>query len=747
MDRFGARPVDAARPGRVRSLISLLAVAAGIAVACVPAPALFGVAAADALVSWWETMPRSLTQDVPERSVLLDANGKRFATFYEQDRVVVAPEDISSTMKKMIVATEDKRFYEHNGVDVKGLVRAAVASAAGGGVQGGSGITQQYVKNLLVARAADAEQAASATAQTVTRKIAEVMAALSLERNLSKEEILTGYLNTVYFGDGAYGVESAAKRFFGSHASELTVSQSALLAGLVNSPGALNPFTNPAGAKQRRNQVLQAAAANNVITAAQLTRLRKTPLRLTRTPTPNGCGESRYPFYCAMVRQRISSDPAFGPSEQARAELLRRGGLTVRTALEPKVQNAVDRVAAKAMDRFAGPAVGIAVVQPGTGRVAAVGTNRGYGTRRGETELVYATSVGFQSGSTFKPFTAAAAIEAGVEPTRTFYAGSNYTPPGRSSPPGGFRNNEGADGGTYDMAGALRHSVNTWFVKLEDQVGVREVAKTAHAMGMVNLPLAGERGITENDASLTLGTFAASPLEVANSYATIAAHGNACPASPILSARSPSGELASPPACRQAVRPSTADTVAHMLEGVIYRKSDPGRTGRAAAFGRPAGGKTGTADSTSSVWFAGFTPQYATAVWIGDPRGGFAHPLETIRVFGQTYSPVYGGGGPAAIWREVMSGIHRGLPVEDLPRGGGDAYVNVVKIMPDVRGLDPAQAVAVLARAGIRGYVEEAAAVDGGGVPEGRVAATTPKPGDAFGPAVRQPAAKLVLAR
>jgi membrane peptidoglycan carboxypeptidase len=311
-------------------------------------------------------------------------------------------------------------------------------------------------------------------------------------------------------------------------------------------------------------------------------------------------------------------------------------------------------------------------------------------------------------------------------------AGPVYIPADRKYPEGGFKNFGNGPGGTYDMAGAFRHSVNTWFVELEDRVGVRRVANLAHDMGLTSLPLEGENAITEKDAALTLGVYEASPLQVASAYATFAAQGMACRPIGITNITGPQGKSVQPPSadCRQVLRPSTANTITAMLTSVVDG-SDEGRTGKLASLGgRPVAGKTGSTNDYGAAWFAGYTPQYATAVWVGDPRGPQFNMQSAVSAYGGsvTFAPVFGGSIPAMIFQDVMSDIHEGLPVLDFPPAGGASALGSSLVTPDVRGLTAEQALGVLRRYGLEAVVRtsEESVV---GLPPGRVVRTVPAPG------------------
>lgn len=723
-------------PGKTRTALqALLGVLIFAATVSLPA---VGVATVgwNSLTSMWDEVPLSLPEDMklPQRSFLYDKNGKRIAVFYTQDRLPVESDAIPNTVRHALIATEDSTFYSHRGFDPKAVLRAFVKSAQGES-QGGSGITQQYVKNLLVATADTRKEVNTATEHTLARKASELKTAMALEATYTKEEILTGYLNTVYFGNGAYGIGSASKRYFNKTPGELTLSEAALLIGAVNSPNEYDPTLNEEASVQRRNHVLGRMLSEHYITQTEYDQAVAEKVKLDVTQPETGCGNSRFPLYCAWVQETLRGNRDLGATEQARAETLRRGGLHIYTNLDPSLQRKTDRILRGGLPNRVGPAAATAIVVPGTGEVPAISMSRPYGTKKGQTSIILPTVPAFQQGSTFKPYTAVAAIESGVSPSFSFYAGDTYTPTQGDFPEGGFHNNADGPGGTYTMAGALRHSVNTWFVALEDKVGVVPVAETAHRLGLTSLPVG---KLTGKEMSLTLGTYEVSPLEVANTYATIAAGGKYCVPSGVNHIDDRFGQEISHPTgeCTQVVRPSTANTVAKMLEGVIYDTSDPGRTGKSAAIGRPAGGKTGTTDTTAAVWFAGFTPNYASAVWMGDPRGGFKYPLNSLWAFGEYYSPVFGGGAPAEAWRRIMMSAHDGVPKRSLRRAGGESSVGVTYQMPDVRGLLPSAAERMLREAGFSPVAVETSANNdpASAIPPGAVWGSSPEPGKVIQP-------------
>lgn len=697
-------------------------------------PVVLSYTAARTTLDTWYELPTELevVETLPQHSVILAADGSVIATFYGQNRIPVKIDDVAEVFIEAILATEDSRFFEHRGVDWQAMVRATVNNARGGGVQGGSGITQQYVKNLLILNAKTPEELRQARENTIERKLREARLSMSLEEELSKEQILEGYLNAVYFGDGAYGIGAAAKHYFNKAAANLTLGEATLLAGIINAPTAYNPVDNLERARDRREHVLGRMVAEGYISSREARKTSKEPIRLDLVYPPNGCYASPYPLYCQWIRQTLENDPVFGETPEQRQDLLHRGGLTIYTALQPSVQDDATAAAQAALSGKSRVATALAVVQPGTGKVLALATNKKFGAKAGRTELLLPVLPAYQHGSTFKPFTAAAAIEAGLDPKTTIKSGPVYIPQNRNHPEGGFKNFGNGSGGTYDMAGALRHSVNTWFVELEDQIGVRRVAQLAYDMGLTSLPMTGDRAITEKDAALTLGAFEASPLQVANAYATFAAQGKACRPIGIIKVTGPDKRnLPVPDAnCKQVMKASTANTMTAMLTTVVDG-SDSGRTGRLASLGdRPVAGKTGSTNNYGAAWFAGYTPQYATAVWVGDPRGPQFDMASGVSAYGGTafFAPVFGGSIPAMVFQDVMSRIHQGLPIQEFPPPGGSSGLGMTLFVPDVRGLKPEIALGVLERYGFTPRVEEKTKIIPG-LPPGTVVQTRPSAG------------------
>ena len=665
------------RPGPAGQVIRLLAlmgaaVMAGVLVALMALPFIggLGVTARNAVQNF-ERLPDAMdTPPLPQRSVILASDGSEIATLYYQNRVEVPLESVAPAMRQAMVAIEDSRFLDHNGVDTRGTLRAIATNTRSGDVQqGGSTLTMQYVKNVLVNEATTAADLESARGQSPVRKLREIRYALALERRYTKKDILERYLNIVYFGAGAYGVEAAAKRYFSKPASELTLSEAATLAGIVQQPTAFDPLRNPDASGRRRNVVLARMLALGYITKAEAAQASLIPLQVLLKPTTvaNGCTTSYAPFFCDYVLQTIRTDPAFGDSPEAREAFLRRGGYTVRTTLNPKAQRGsftavTDYIPVTDESRRA---AAITMIEPGTGNILAMTQNREWGTSgRGKTTYNYNTdrahggTIGMQAGSTFKVFTLAAALEAGIAPTEYIASPSPNTFEGfvncETGAPFGpvtVRNSTGQ--GTFDMARATAFSINTYFMALEERTGLCRPAEIAESMGV----FLGSGEPLLRVPSFTLGTMEVTPLAMANAYATFSAHGLYCIPRSILEIRDRDNRSLPVPGtdCRQTVTPDVADGVAALLTGVVDGPIS-GRTGMAMSLAdRPAAGKTGTTNESAAVWFAGFTPDIAAAAWVGDPRGGFAHPMKDITINGKYYSQVFGSTLPGPIWKQAMT--------------------------------------------------------------------------------------------
>jgi membrane peptidoglycan carboxypeptidase len=679
--------------------VVIIVCAAMVAALCLPL-VLAGGGVAAAGVERIDEIPELVEPELPQRSVLYAADGTLLGVVYSQNRVEVPISAVPQVLVDAIIAIEDSRFYEHRGVDVRGTARALRSTATGGGVQGGSTITQQYVKNVLALGADDPEEAASATERTPRRKLIEAHHALELERRLSKDEILERYLNVAYLGGGAWGVQAAAQTFFAVDVGQLTLPQAALIAGQLQSPSRTDPFDDPDAALARRNVVLSRMAATGVVDGAEAAAAAQSDLGVVGRPAPNGCTYSAYPFFCDMVVAELGDHPALGDTSAERAAALRAGGLVVRTTLERREADAAQAAVDGALGRRDRVAATMAVVEPGTGAIRATAVNRDYGTGEGQSVLPFASTASHPGGSTFKIFTLTAALESGVRIDDTLPGGAQHASTVFDNPERGYFTNADSGGRTdISVRDATISSQNTGFVQLTEQTGVAAAADAAVRLGVTSFPATGDGAPRADEGSFPLGARSASPVEMANVAATLAAGGVRCIPTTIAAIERDGVVVeGAGPRCERTVDASVAATVSSVLGEVTVDG-----TGRAANLGRPTAGKTGTSQNFGSAWFVGFTPQRAAAVMLGDPRG-VTYTLEGVG--GQPR--VFGGGLPAEVFAAAMTPIHDGWPVLELPRPDPAHLVaSVPASLPDVIGLSERRARAVLAAAGVDADVVE----------------------------------------
>ncbi|MET9799534.1 transglycosylase domain-containing protein [Streptomyces sp. NPDC006368] len=644
------------------------AVLAGIAL---PAAGALGLAA-KGTVQGFDEIPANLKRPpLSQRTTILNSDGGQIATVYSRDRTVVDLKDISPYMQKAIVAIEDSRFYEHGAIDLKGILRALNRNAQSGGVaQGASTLTQQYVKNVFVEEAGDdPDKVAEATQQTLGRKIQELKYAIQVEEELGKKKILENYLNITFFGQQAYGVEAASKRYFSKSAKDLNLEEAAMLAGLVQSPSRYDPINDSEEATKRRNTVLQRMAAVGDISQTEADRAKASPIKLKVSKPKNGCitAVDGAGFFCDYVRKTILSDPVFGKTEAERQKLWNLGGLTIKTTLDPRAQEAANEAATAKVNKDDKVAAAVVQVQPGTGKILSMGQSRPYGLDQKQHETVLnlavgnkmgGTTYGFQVGSTFKPITAAAALEKGISPAQTFSTGYEIRVPmdsfttcsGAKAGSGDWKlsNEVESETGSWDMTSALGKSINTYFALLEQRTGLCETVEMAKRMGY-------QRGdgkkIGENP-SITLGGEESTPLAMASAYATFANRGTYCTPVAIQSITTAEGRRLPVPksSCSQAMSERTADTINQMLKGVV----EDGTGTKAGLSDRDNAGKTGTTNDRKDAWFVGYTPNLSTAVWVGDDIGEKSS-MYNITIGGEYYDKVCGGCLPGPIWKIAMT--------------------------------------------------------------------------------------------
>lgn len=668
----------AVRPAQLLALLmAFLSVSALMGV--VGAGMLVPVAGPTALVaksvpSVFNELPGDLQTVAPaEESQLLDSSGAVIAHFYDKQRIVVPSANIADVMKKAIIAIEDKRFYEHNGVDATGIARALVSNLGDSGRQGASTITQQYVRNSLAERGyleGDADQVSAATEQTTERKLREMKYALALEKSQSKDEILTGYLNIAPFGPITYGVEAASQRYYSKSASELNYLESALLAGLVQSPVQYDPLMHPEAAQERRDTVLATMLDQSVITQEEYDEGIATTVDSMLNPTVSSEGCSGAPseqaYFCDYVLTQFLEDSTFGSTRMERERLLKTQGITIRTTMDPTKQSAAYSSLTSAIPVGDASGLNDALVSldPRSGKVLAMAQNTTYGIEAGQTMANYSADGNFQVGSTFKVFTLLQWFKEGhsayetVGSSNTFYPNGAFKCDGRSIVTEGYQVNDLAGKtGSMNVVRATGQSVNQAFVNMASRVDFCSIFETAYDMGITE-----DGEVPSPFPANILGSVSGSPLQMASVFATIANSGQQCRPQSIESVTDRNENVLKEFSadCKQVIPAEVANKTAALLTASAGQYYTSTRLGD----GRPFAAKSGTTDGHANTWLTGFTPSLATAAWVGhgdnssqEVSGVVINGVYHSEIFGETYVG-------QNIWAPYMTQALAGTPVE-----------------------------------------------------------------------------------
>lgn len=777
--RAADRSLPVAASQTLMLLAALLAVCAlaGVLMAAFFLPAVTLTSkAAEAGVKLFDSYPTELqVEPLNESSRIEASDGSLLATFYTQNRMMVPLAQISPNMQHAVVAVEDRRFFEHGAVDLQGTVRALVSNSVGSSTQGGSTLTQQYVKNALLMDAVqrgDQTAISKATEQTYGRKLREAKLAISLEKKWSKNQILNGYLNLAQFGPSQYGVQTAALHYFSKSAKDLNPGEAAMLAAITNGPNQYDPVRHPKAAQERRNFVLTKMHEQGYISTADYQKYTKMPiagmLKVQRVRA--GCADAGGSgFFCDYVTRVLVNDPNFAPSAKERQKLLYGGGLTIRTTLDRRRQGEAEKILNRKVKGDEKDAFGhsIVTVAPGTGQILVMAQNRTFNpyadAKRGETAINYNVphqfggGNGFPVGSTFKPFVLTQYLETGhsIYDTVPTPRVPMTTFPARCLGNGRWHESKGWDPDnavgfalppTQSVLDATKFSVNTSYAHIAQRIDLCDIGSRARTMGVVpasynklsadaaTTPIEKIYGQNLAPAALVLGEQNISALDMAAAYATFADGGTYCVPTPILQVTDRKGKKVgtSGSQCSQVLDKKVADAVAWVLQQDL---SDPRATGKGKVIpGHDAGGKTGTSGNMYHTWYVGFTRQLSTAVWYGSPTRS-VRPQGNI-VDGQPLpQKVYGNTVSLPTWQEYMIKATEGMPNVPFPAqppsgslvgegSSGDQPAGQGDRVPDVSGKSPAQATRILQDAG---YTVSTRQGKSPTVKEGRVIGTEPE--------------------
>ncbi|WGW11079.1 transglycosylase domain-containing protein [Saxibacter everestensis] len=660
MPDLSSRPQAGRKFGALLSFIAVSTIT-GVVGAGLAIPAVGAVSAgADTGIEIFEALPAALEEGpLAQQSTMVANDGSTIAKFYWENRIEKPLDKMSQDVQDASVAIEDYRFFDHGGVDLNGIARAAVHNILSPSTQGASTLTQQYVKNVLIEashQSGDDEGIAEATqsegSSGIARKMREAKLAIAVEKKYSKKEILERYLNINNYGGSPrqYGVEAAAQHYWGVSAKDLNLQQSALLAGVVQNPSANNPEANPEQALQRRNIVLNSMLKHGKITQEEHDKAAESELDLDIHNVANGCQAAGVSaFFCDYVQRTIETDKTFGKTLEDRRNFLIRGGLQVKTTLDPDMQKAAAKAVTKRVPAKDASGAGhtIVTVEPGTGKVLSMAQNRKYSTSedagKSETNINYNVDkqfnggTGFQPGSTWKPFVLAAWLKSGRQLNDSVNGGaSKYfgfrtsSCDGRNYATNGYgpknAGDSGGANGSMSVLNATKKSVNKAYADMASELDMCKIRDTAMDLGVhlgTGEALDKESGPGDTQEVLypasILGSLSIAPITMAAAFATFAADGEYCKPTPIDSIKDRNGKQVDVPDadCHRALSKDVARGVTYALTQTFN-----GGTTNGLQIGVPAGAKTGTANLTEGhSWLVGFTKTMSTAVWTGDPDG------------------------------------------------------------------------------------------------------------------------------
>ncbi|MCW4463995.1 penicillin-binding protein [Glutamicibacter sp. MNS18] len=624
---------------------------------------------------------------IPQPSTVLDSKGKVIATFYEQNRDPVKLEDISPYMRKAIVSVEDERFYEHSGVDPRGIARAAMSNITSTSRQGASTLTQQYVNNLLInnQELTGSEDSTVPGNKDYADKIREIRYSVAIENEMTKDEILEGYLNLVLFSGREYGVQAAAQRFYSVDAKDLNLQQSAMLAGMVQLPNVYNPLTNPERSKDRRDKVLGNMLRAGAITREEYDEAVASDLETDPSVAQSGCiaaGDSGH--FCDYVSRLITSDEAFGKTKEDRTNLLYRGGLTIKTTLDSSAQKVAAKEARKMVDPSDDSNLGTAIVsvEPGTGNILAMAQNKYYNPEVSDENSEFNFSVsralggsgGFQGGSTLKPYTTLAWLHEGhnmwdkVDTSLRAYS-TSYNWKASCLPGGSTRvgspwtpQNAVKYPNSMTVADGLYWSVNSATIREASQVDLCTITDYLTKLGVLNHePYKNEDGETvyeprpispQYPSFVIGGSGQITPLSQAAAFAAFANKGKYCEPRALTSVTDADGTeyKVKGESCEQVIDEQIVADMNGTLQKIATQRVSKGRVPG------PIAGKTGTNNKATSTWFVGYTTGMSTAAWVGRHKDQGLDVRNTT-VNGQRYGWVDSATFAAPLWTNYMSQV------------------------------------------------------------------------------------------
>lgn len=740
----------------LRDGIALLicGVLAGVlaAAAAFPLVGLGGLVAENSVDSF-EALPTELTKPtLPQTTYVYASDGETLITsFYEENRREVSLDEVSPVMIDALLAAEDSKFYEHNGVDWAGIIRAAVANQ-GGDSQGASTLTMQFVRNTLIYSASTIDEVVAASEDTYERKLREARYAMGIEETMSKEEILEGYLNVIYLGNQAYGVHAGSYTYFNKPPGELTAAEAATLASLPKFPSYADGLLDGEGDDRqivdRRNWILDRMVGLGTLTEAEAEEAKAQPLGLNPRPVRSECVDVATPnwgFFCDYFKEWWASQELFGETERDRISLLKRGGFKIVTSLDGKLQNdATDRLIEEVSVNNPA-ALGSVTITPGTGHIRAMAVNRNYSLDQTENKprsdgddskpSNYPNTTipllsgnekvhGYPAGSTFKMFTLLAALEEGWPLRATIpnpakyishYPAGNDADSDVSCQAGGRTvwcpNNSISSSAPLNLWSLFGRSSNTGFVALQEAIGTEKAYDAAKRAGLSfyspsGVVAAEKRGDVNGYGSFTLGMDPTSPMDMAEAYATVAAGGLHCNPLPVMQVFDATGEEwpeAAAPQCDQAFSEEVANAAVSAGRCVVGQNAEGTQcsgSGTAAAytggFDRPLFGKTGTAESDRSYWFIGSTPNATTATFVGDPDASFRSNVATASLKVSVKE----------VGVSILKKAVKDLPEEDWPKPTGAMTngKNLVSI-PSIGCMDPDDARSRVANAGFEASI------------------------------------------